>query len=213
MFCTQCGNNVDEHDRFCRQCGHDLDVDANPAVEPSSVWHESVDYSTVFNHPDVKSLIVAAAGKKPGGMSAEDFLSAAEPLLGAAGVTVPLNAAARIGQSVYARLGVKTGKEVSASFPSPPGRVIAAVLCSLAARGQALDSAEQATDGCTMTATLPSSMWAFRGTLVATVQAEPSATRVVAATSIPGQLYDWGHSKRVLNSLVEDIGSFLDLQE
>lgn len=212
MFCTRCGHDVDEHDRFCGRCGHALAESPRAAARAAGGWQESVDYRFILHHPEVQELISAAAGRQAGGMTAEQFLSAAQPLLGAAGVAVPLDVVAGLAQPLYAKLGVRTGKESSAHFQSPPGRVIAAVLCSLAGRGQALESMEQASDGCVLTAKLPSSVWAFGGTLIVTIEADEAGTQVAAATSIPGQIYDWGHSKRVLSALLQDVPAYLSLQ-
>jgi hypothetical protein len=48
-------------------------------------------------------------------------------------------------------------------------------------------------------------MWALEGDLIVTVQAEPQAVRVEAATVVKGQLFDWGKSRRSLDQLLADL--------
>jgi hypothetical protein len=50
-------------------------------------------------------------------------------------------------------------------------------------------------------------MWSFAGDIVITVERQKEGTSVEAATVIKGQVFDWGKSKRLLNSLFEDISS------
>ena len=50
-------------------------------------------------------------------------------------------------------------------------------------------------------------MWSFAGDIVIIVERQKEGTSVEAATVIKGQVFDWGKSKRLLNSLFEDISS------
>lgn len=72
--------------------------------------------------------------------------------------------------------------------------------------GQKILDFEQHSDGCVITAEIPSDVWSFAGALVVSVRdSADGGTSVEAATRIRGQMYDWGKSKRVLNALFSGI--------
>lgn len=210
MFCTNCGQDIAEDNNFCASCGTPVDGSAaSPGA--SADWRHAVEYRVVANHPEVTALVGNAAGMSSGGVTAEEFLDVAQKLIPA--IPIPLNTLVKIVQPFGNSLGIKTGKELFAHYDHPLGRVVAATLCSLALRGQALQNGEQAADGCVVTAGLPSSVWAWSGTLLVAIQQEGDGTKVTASTAIGGQMYDWGHSKRVLQKLFDDIPDFIGKQD
>jgi hypothetical protein len=85
--------------------------------------------------------------------------------------------------------------------------MIVAVLCSLAQNGQQLQRVAQIECGCTIKASLPSDMWSLAGELHVAIRAVQNGTEIVAATTIKGQLYDWGKGRRALDRLFNDIPS------
>jgi hypothetical protein len=218
MFCTECGADIAREQRFCGNCGAPVGTmgksvpgDSPTTLQPHE-WAESVDFRTVVNNPSVHQQINRAAGMYEKGMSASEFLKATEPLLNAIGAGVPLRIMGELLPGWYGRMGIRTGKSDARDLALPPGRIIAAVLCSFAARSQALVEGLQATDGCAFKARMPSSMWHFGGELSVVVTARTDAVRVEAATHIPGQLYDWGASQQAIAALFEDIPRFASLQ-
>ncbi|MCP5086361.1 MAG: zinc ribbon domain-containing protein [Rhodobacteraceae bacterium] len=222
MFCTNCGRNLSEAHRYCGACGAPVAYEPGPVgtapkrpapEAPDANWQDSIDYKTVLGHDDVEKLIAGASGTNPGGMSADEFLSAAKPLLLLTGAKhTPLKLIAEVGPGLYAKLGITTGKEMEKDFTFPPGRVIAAVLCSLASRNQTLSEGDQAKDGCVLVAKLPSSMWSWAGVISVTFTRYSNGCRVGAKITIPGQAFDWGKSKGSLADLFEDIPRFISLQ-
>ncbi|QDV77311.1 hypothetical protein [Botrimarina mediterranea] len=100
---------------------------------------------------------------------------------------------------------MKTGKERSDTVATPVGEAIVRVLCSLARRGQEVLGVEQHDDGCTITATLPSDVWALGGKMIVAVRRDARGARIDAATLIEGQWIDWGKSKRRLELLLSDV--------
>jgi hypothetical protein len=188
-----------------------------PGAAPTTLqahddWAESVDFRKIVNNPSVRQQINRAVGMHEKGMSASEFLKGAEPLLKLIGAGTPLRIMGEVLPGWYGRMGIRTGKSHARDFALPPGRVIAAVLCSFAARGQTLSEGVQAKDGCALKARMPSSMWHFGGELSVSITATTGAVRVEAATRIPGQLYDWGASKQAIAALFEDIPRFESLQ-
>jgi hypothetical protein len=206
MFCSECG--VEASGNFCWKCGSRLrhqgpiDRDAPAPHEDPGDWQREIRYEAIARHPEVRALLARqkALGKKY--LSGEDFLAAVDKIVN---LGIPLTTFAAIAQPLTERLGIGTGKSQTHVFDLPSGRVVVGALCSMARRGQTLVTVEQAADGCTLQAALPSDMWSLRGDLFLTVRRIDSGTRVEAATKIRGQLYDWGKSKSVLHDLFDDI--------
>jgi hypothetical protein len=118
---------------------------------------------------------------------------------------VSLEGLAGVAQPLYAKLGVKTGKQRAQHVPAPVGQVLVRALCSLARHGQTLRGVTQAADGCLLEATLPSDVFALEGDLMVSVRRAGSQAEVSGATRIPGQLFDWGKSHRCLDELFSDL--------
>lgn len=78
-------------------------------------------------------------------------------------------------------------------------------MCSLARNGQNIAAVEQLDDGSVLTAAIPSDARTFGGELRIEIHAVGETTRIDAAARIPGQLYDWGKSKKTLATLIANI--------
>lgn len=172
-------------------------------------WTESINFREIMAVPEIRRLIDDNVRAYKPSMSGEEFLGKAEKLIGAG---VPLKLIGDVVAPLYAKMGVKTGKSVSVTLSLPPGRAIAAALCSMARHGQTLDQAEQATDGLALTAQIPSDIWSFKGSIVCAFARSGDGTKLDAATTIPGQMYDWGKSERLLKALQSEINSLATLQ-
>ena len=59
---------------------------------------------------------------------------------------------------------------------------------------------------------MPSTMTAWKGKMTLTLATHDQGTMMSGAVTIPGQAYDWGHAKRVLDQLHQDIVGFRSLQ-
>lgn len=223
MFCTQCGAQAAPEHRFCAGCGARLEgvvadatgsapAEAAPAG-PLEDWRETTNYRVVLGHPEVKALIAEASKATKAGMSAEEFLKLAQPVLNAAGAGgVSMKLIAEIATPIYARMGVKTGKDAKNGYATPYGRVLAAILCSLASRSQTLIAVQEGTDGCVVQAEIPSSLTTWKGKLTLSVERKPEGTLVTSAVVFEGQSSDWGRSRRVLEELHQDILNYRSLQ-
>lgn len=211
MYCSHCGTKATG--RFCSACGTAIAASiTDPQVEKPEVtrpipldWSETVDYDVLLSVPEVRELIADHSARSKSKMSGEQFLELCDKFISPLTAGVPLSPLAKVGQSMYAKLGVKTGKARSDFLPAPSGRVLVRALCSLAERGQELLSATPAAEGCLLEATLPSDLLSFAGKLVITVEKRPHGTQVESYTHIPGQMFDWGKSSRCLATLFEDL--------
>lgn len=224
MFCTNCGRRLSEGHRYCGACGTPVGLTADPVPDAPATaapvrtgdappWTDTVDYREVLADPEVAALIAGAADTNPGGMSADAFLTSAKPLLAMTPARlVPVKLLAEVAPDLYARMGISTTKQDSARYDAPPGRVIAAILCSLASRGQTLREGAQAEDGCVLTGVLPSSAWHWAGTIAAEIARDGTSTTVSATVNIPGQAFAWGRGTKAAAELLADVPRFVSLQ-
>lgn len=204
MFCSECGKPVAR--KFCSHCGAPIAIaesvvdDAPVEVEPE--WDREVQYETILRFPGVRETIACHARQSTKRMTGEQFLKLADKFVP---LGVPLEELAALAQPLYARLGIKTGKQRAHHVQAPVARVIVRALCSLARHGQSLRGVTQAVDGCLFEATLPSDLFSLQGDLHVSVRRNGSQSEVCAATRISGQLYDWGKSTRCLDRLFTDL--------
>lgn len=206
MFCSECGKSV--HGKFCSFCGTartaaDLAVEIKPMdVVPD--WEGEVQYESIIRFPGVRESIERHSQQAIKQLSGEQFLALADKLVP---LGVSLESLASIAQPLYAKLGIKTGKQRCQQVQAPLARVMVRALCSLARRGQSLRRVTQAVDGCLLEATLPSDLCSLEGELLLSMRRVGSQAEVNGSTRIPGQIYDWGKSNRCLDRLFTDLAS------
>ena len=207
MYCSNCG--APAAGNFCSGCGNKLSG-GDPAPAPRPVarpvslpdWRDEVRYEFLVKHPEVRDRIARSAKRAAPGVSGEKWLELFDKL---AGSPVPLKAVAAVAQPLYARLGVSTGQVRDRSVRARPGEVLAAVLCSLARNGQEVTDVRQAADGCSVEAVFPSDLFALAGTVIVSVRQAGRGTHVEAATTVPGQWFDWGKGRRWLDRLFDEL--------
>ena len=206
MFCSECGKPA--QGKFCSHCGVSLAatelVSQIELTEIAPDWDHEVQYETILKYPGVRDTIERHASQAPKRLTGEQFLMLADKLVP---MGVSLEGLASVVQPLYARLGIKTGKERVAHVVAPVGQVIVRALCSLASHGQKLRSVTQAADGCLLEAALPSDLFSLEGTLLVSIKRNKSHAEVCGATHIGGQLYDWGKSNRCLDKLFTDLAA------
>ena len=175
------------------------------AEEVHSHWSDETNYGQLLEHTEVRDRIVAAGQRYKPQITGEEVLAVFDLIVPCG---VPLEKLAKLLVPIYDKLGIRTGKSASLVSRAAPGRVIVAVLCALTSSGQTLTRVEQATNGCILTASIPSSIFALVGEMVISVQHEGGQTTIEAAVKIPGQLYDWGKSQRILNHLFQQTSTY-----
>lgn len=204
MFCSNCGTKATG--KFCAACGHALQA---AALEPTDIipidWSEEVRYERLIAIPEIRDRIAAAGSLHRKHMSAEEFLSTFDQLVG---YGVPMSKVIDIARPFYSKLGLNTDKTTSRRLNLPPGKALVGVLCSMAKNGTKLKGVDQAEDGCVLNAVMPSSIWSFSGDLRVTVRKELGASYVETNIKIPGQKFDWGKSQRLMDELLDSIPAF-----
>ncbi len=173
--------------------------------EPTRDWSLETRCDVLVRQPAVREQISMASAQAKAHMTGEEFLRRADKIVGPlTGIPVRLSTVAKLIVPVYANLGIRTTKTRIETIDQPVGRVITQVLCSLARQGATVREIHQAEDGCVIEATMPSDFRSWAGTIVVSVVRVANSTRLDAATSIRGQMYDWGKSKAYLSRLFAD---------
>lgn len=214
LFCTQCGRKFADTDKFCAECGAPREAAAPPPpeIDPSVDWRASMTPQEIMWHPEVRARVTKVAGADPQGMTGEKFYEIARPLMmiTGTGTLPPLKFIKDYSLPLTARLGMKTGSEISQGFRNTFGETFAAVLCSLASRSQPVEELTGAENGCVIRSKMASSIWSWEGDMVITLETRPEGTMMTGAITVPGQLSDMGKSKRVLQDLVGDVMKYRD---
>lgn len=204
MFCSECGQQA--KGKYCSHCGAKLDTDEQARlVEDDNLrrdWSQEVRYAVLIAIPEVREAIESHAKRATTPVSGERLLELGESLLP---VRIPMAKLAGILAPTYSKWGINTGKERSWKTPMPIGKAIVRVLCSLAEHGQQVLNVEQAKDGCTIQAALPSDVRSLLGELVISLHKEGNQTAVHAMARSKGQWLDWGKSRSVLEKLFGDL--------
>jgi hypothetical protein len=204
MFCSNCGKPASGN--FCAYCGHKLNLPVDDeilTVLPAD-WSHEVRYDILTKIPEVRERLGRAAAAVRKSLTGEDYAKIFDKVFSPG---VPLSKVIEIAQPLYASWGIQTGKTRSGFIPTPTGKVIVDVLCTLARTNRTLKNVRQATDGCVLEASLPSDLMSLEGEIVLSIRRETEGTHIDAATKIPGQLYDWGKSNRCLHKLFDDLGA------
>lgn len=205
MFCSECGKSA--QGKFCCHCGTPL-TNATSQAEPAAShpividWDREVRYERIMSDPQVRAAVDQHARLAPKRMSAEQFLALADKLVPQ---PVSMEGMAALAQPLWAKLGVRTGKELTAHLEAPVGRVIVRALCSLARRGQSLRDVSQGENGLSLEAELPSDLLSMAGSLHVSLWRSERGTGISASTKIDGQWIDWGKSRRCLEQLIADL--------
>jgi hypothetical protein len=207
MFCSECGQEASG--KFCSSCGQRLqppETIEESTTDPVAVdWTTITDYATLIGIYEVRARLAHHAGLSNKKLSGEEFLEACDKFLTPLTGGVPFTLIAKLTQPLSTRLGLKTGSTRAERLAEPTGTVIVAVLCALAQNGHTLGDVTQLPAGCTLRAAAPSDIWSFQGELHVDVRAEGATTVVEAAYTVPGQLFDWGKSRRGLDQLFADV--------
>lgn len=246
MFCPECG--VEGHGKFCVECGTRISSAVNSQSasdnrsaakhhpEPTGDWTQEFCYEQLIRYSFVRDQLILAGQRRPNRVTGEQLLkfydTVASPEVSLEKMTVAM-------LPILERMGIKSGSQIEQQIQAPPGRVLLAVLCGLASGGYDIENVDQMSDGCIMTAFLPSTLITNRGQLLITVtqvaprpeitatttssdeekqedheteEAVPPTLSIHAAAKISGQLLDWGKSKRILTALLNDIQSHAELR-
>jgi hypothetical protein len=129
-------------------------------------WTQLTDYQALLRVREVRDRIAKHAAMCKTKFSGEQFLECCDKVLTPLTGGVPFALIANIAQPLSEKLGLKMSKTHAERLAEPPGKVIVALLCSLARNGQKLGQVDQAANGCTVHAAMPSDRWSLKGDLI-----------------------------------------------
>jgi hypothetical protein len=205
MFCPECGKPASR--KFCAHCGAPLDPVTSEASAPDRVvlpmnWDDEIRYDVLVKIPEVRRIIADHADQARGNITAEQWFRIFDSVVS---IGIPMEKFSGIAQTLWARVGVVTGKEREVVVPAPVGRVLVRALCFLARNGQEIRAIHQEDDACRIDARLPSNLFSLEGLFILTVSRHPSGSSVSVRTKIPGQAFDWGKSRRTLKAFLNEL--------
>jgi hypothetical protein len=224
MYCVHCG--AEGAATFCAACGQrqnlvaqfrfesdKVDLDGrvsvtNPsnaggsAIESSVHWTKSIQYEAVLAHPEARVRLSAAGRNAVEGVTGDDLLAVFDAV---SPIGFSLGKLTNAILPIYDKLGIKTGHESQGIFDAPAGRVMLAVLCTLAAKSLTIAEVRQDSNECSLSAEIPSGLITNRGKLHVLIAVHDLYVRVSLGTTISGQWYDFGKSKRLIDEMFEAI--------
>lgn len=229
MYCVHCG--AEGAATYCAVCGQRQEVERQVPPEanlgqtdtsdvgscteaselrPPVCWTKSLQYNDVLASPEPRERIAAASRGASQGVTGEDLLAVFDAV---SPIGFSLGKLTNAVLPIYDKLGIRIDRESQALFDAPPGRVILAVLCTLAARSLAIADVRQDANRCALLADLPWGLMTNPGKLHVLVMADDPCVRVSLATRISGQWYDFGKSQRLIDELFDAIQGDLTSQQ
>ena len=181
--------------------------DRMPDLQPND-WTMQLNYETLLSVPAARARIAASSRGASIGLTSQDLLAIFDAVSPVGISLEKLNTALL---PIYDKLGIKTLRWAQDRFVAPPGRVLLALLCVMARESLIVTEVQQDVDLCQMAVDIPSSLVTNQGQLFVLLQADTSGVYLEMRTRIPGQLVDFGISKRLIQTILTGIAA--DLQQ
>lgn len=200
MYCHNCGKEV--YGNFCSNCRAKV---LEEGLSKSKIdWTVEKNFDKLIKNPRVREIILKYANESLKKISAQEFLELADTIFESL-IGVSTKKVSDLVVPIYQKLGISTGKAERKNFNQPIQQVIVKSLCSLAKNGFPVESYEGASDGLLVTAKIPSDMWTWGGDIIISIEGNNSSSEINIVVKIKGQLYDWGKSKKLINSFLLDM--------
>lgn len=198
-YCVHCG--AEGALAFCAKCGLAQAAGAGkeePVVSPVGDWTVSICYDQILAHPEPRQRIADVSKGVSEGITGENLLAVFDAV-NPTGISFEKLAQAVV--PICDKMGLHTGHQSQCAYDSPPGRLLLATLCTLAANALVVDQVDQQASQCALTATIPSGMITNRGKLHVMVDDCQRYSQLSLGVRIAGQWYDWGKSKRMIAAI------------
>ncbi len=178
-------------------------------------WRTEYRLEVLLNDPDVMALIEEAAqAGRPS--SAKETIEKLSKIVDAVGglVNVPtpgsfLQTAGWLSTPLRWVPGNRVRRTREQVYLRPIGEVTVAALCAFLHEGHPISRLQQTTAGCLIEAPIPRNWLSWKGKITCVTGGDAERASVGLSTRVPGQLFDFGRSRRILNKLVDEIGRSL----
>src|SRR5262245_6564283 len=114
----------------------------------SRSWADLLDFNTLIALPVVRERIGRHLLARRTPESADEYIRRWDKIFIPITHGLPVMRIATYASRLWEWLGVKTGATRSQRFEIPPGKILVAILCSLAENGHQIDQVLQYSDGC-----------------------------------------------------------------
>ncbi len=220
MYCIHCGAHGAHN--YCANCGAAQTADntreqalasqwnsidqTSDIIVAEIVWTDTLQYDVILRQPEARTRIAAYASETTPGITGDDLLAVFDAV---SNVGFSLKKLSTAILPIYDKLGIKTSRKTQVKFTAPPGRVLLAALCALAAKGFKIEEVEQAPQACCLFAKIPMGFITNSGHLRIMLNEREGAVEAEVSVSISGQWYDWGKSQALIDALCTKISQDL----
>jgi len=198
MYCHKCGEKTNEE--FCKNCGTKIVKEDSIILES---WKKENDYNKIIRHPDVLDLISEYSKKSKSKLSGEELISKFDLVFGTV-TGLSLGFLTEIMIPIYGRLGIKTGKANSIRLNESIQEVFVKTMCSLEKNSHPIEEFHKAKDGLILIGNIKSDWKSFGGKILIELCDNNDSVDAKIQTIIKGQLYDWGKSKKIVKTILQD---------
>lgn len=235
MYCVHCG--VAGAANFCASCGQSQgsiptppkphlteasdvsltivprghsDADPTQQLDRELDWTSSLDYESILNQAHARDRIAAASRRASPSVTGDDILEVFDAV---SPIGFSLGKFTKAILPIYEKLGFKTDRRAQCLYDTPPGRLMLATLCSIASHALTIDEVQQASQKCSLSTEIPSSLYTNRGRLNILIEDCQTYCQITMTTRISGQWYDWGKSNRLANNILDAVLADLSDQQ
>ncbi|MBS1643916.1 MAG: zinc ribbon domain-containing protein [Bacteroidetes bacterium] len=202
MFCSQCGKEASGN--FCAHCGAALQT-GTPAHQATKPWQEEKTIPELLANSEVRTLVRHFAAKAKKHLDAGDYFSTIDKIFKPGGIS--FKAIADVAVPIFGKLGIHTDHALTKVLALSLHEAILRGMCVLAQKGWPIAKIDLAENGIVINATIPSDLFTWTTDLWIHIEGEQQQARISLSTSIKGQLYDWGKSKRAMNRILDEMGT------
>jgi hypothetical protein len=116
----------------------------------------------------------------------------------------------KVGKAVGTAVGIQSGKTVEKVFSYPYPSIVRATALALGSLGQEITALVDTPRGSTIEARLPIDIFSLGGSLLLEIVEEGVLeVRLIGASEIKGQMFDWGKGKRALREVFDKIERYV----
>lgn len=214
MFCSSCGREFHEGERFCPGCGvrrggGGVEKGEDASGPDGADWRDSFHYSRIIEQREVIDAFRKAQRRGDARVTPEEYMDLLAPVFGALGVgKATVTVGGKLGFQVYEKVGLVARVPLTCDFASPAGVTIGAVACALAETGVDVVEATESEDACEVFARTPGSLTNGPKELAVSITGSAGGARVGLVLGSPLGGFFKGRDRRMLADLRDRIEKY-----